>query len=346
MSQFPADWQFYEDSEYLSFHRVPLEDTGTWVNVLAPFRASGRSGGAFRLHIMGSESLSVRFPLRKIMHDLPVELANLQAQLSTTIDGATPQANTTATTWEDAEDLYKRKDLLLFTQQGEPAPERDVLSYFRLPSSDKSCIGASLRWAVAGAPDGGMQMELQSMPCQARFLTKPNLKADNSVSVLVAAFKVRVNMFDSFTHAGPVPLIFTPDRAATAAAFQQFPATLSDDIATINAHFLRMERLSLAEAVAYLQKGKARKGAGTPAFQIPAAMISTATPLSKKARYQDVPVSETGTLFFYVNYLTLLYVCAYMLSLVTYIYPDQLLLNNYVNCLIVYTVYTQLPHTY
>lgn len=299
MANFPADWQVFPDTEYTSFERIPLADTGSGVDTLVPFSAAGRSSGNFRVHIFGSEGFSVRFPLAKIMHDLPPGLADLQAELSASLADITPPANTTTTAWEDAEDLYKKRALLLSTPQGNPAPEAQFFEYLRSPSSDKSCIGASLRWAVAGTRgSAGIQAELQSLPTQARFLSKPNLKADNSVSVLVVAFKLNADLFDGTSHAGPVPLIFSPDRASTEAAFINFPATLHDDITTINNHFLLMEHLTLGEAVAYLQKGKARKGAGISAFQLLTEESAAAASKAKKARYQQVSPTETGTFWF------------------------------------------------
>lgn len=295
MANFPADWQMFPDAEYNPFERTPLADSGSGINILAPFSAAGRSSGNFRIHLFGTEGFTVRFPLAKIMHDLPPTLADLQAELSASLADITPPANTTTTVWEDVEDLYKKRVLLLFTPQGDPGPEGQFFEYLRSPTSDKSCIGASLRWAVAGTREAaGIQAELQSLPTQARFLTKPNLKADNSVSVLVAAYKLHADLFDGTSHTGPVPLIFTPDRAGTEAAFIAFPATLHDDITVVNNHILLMEHLTLGEAVSYLQKGKARKAAGIPAFQLQLEDTAAASSKAKRARFQQIQPTETG----------------------------------------------------
>jgi len=294
MAEFPADWEIFPDSEYGSFHRMPMEDTGTGINVLVPFSAAGRSSGAFKLHLFGAEGLTARFPLSKVVHNLPSLLADLTAEAHYMLEDVIPPPNVTTTAWEDAEDLYKRRALLLFQPNGDPASEADLLKFFRIQTSDKSCRGASMRWAVAAVNASEIILEYQSLPTNARYLTKPNLKAENTVSVLVSTFKLNADMFDGDSIAGPVPLIFTPDRDATVAAFAANPDNLHADISAINERFLQMEHLTLDEAVAYLQKGKARKGGGVPAF---AAGGGYTAPPSKRARSQPLIVSDTGKNF-------------------------------------------------
>lgn len=298
MAQFPPDWQLFPESEYATFHRAPLEDTGTGLNVLVPFSAAGRAGGAFRIDLFGSEGFTVKFPLAKVMADLPPDLKDIQVELAHTLEDITPPANLTTTAWEDAEDMYKKRVLILSMPDGSPVPEAALLAYLRAPSSDKSCLGASFRWAVAGTSGPSLQLELQSLPTQARFLTKPNLKADNCVSVLIVKFAVNADLFDGISHAGPVPIIFTPDRTATAAALAAFPASLHDDISAVNNHFLTMEHLTLTEAVAYLQKGKARRAMGAPTFILDT-LTGTAGPSQppKKARFNQIPAMDTGRNF-------------------------------------------------
>jgi hypothetical protein len=290
MAQFPADWEVFPDSEYNSFHRMPMEDTGTGVNVLVPFSAAGRSSGAFKIHLFGAEGLTAKFPLSKIVHNLPSLLSDLTAEAHYMLEDVIPPPNTTTTPWDDAEDLYKKRALLLFYPNGEPASEADLLTFFRIQTSDKSCRGASLRWAVAAVNASEVILELQSLPTNARYLTKPNLKADNTVSVLVSTFKLNADLFDGESISGPVPLIFTPDREATLAAFAANPDTLHADMSAVNERFLQMEHLTLDEAVAYLQKGKARRGGGIPAF----ATSGGYAPPSKRARPQSAIALDTG----------------------------------------------------
>jgi hypothetical protein len=304
MAQYPPDWQIFPQSEYATFHRNPAEATDAGMHLLVPVTPGGRATGQSRIHIFGSSPFSVHFPLARIMHNLPPYLANAQAELIATLEEVTPPANLTATAWEDAEDKYKKRTLLITMPDGEAFPEARFFQYLQSPSSDKSCIGASLRWAVAGSSTAAaVQMELQSLPTQARYLTKPNLKSDNSVSVLVMAFGLNADLFDGNSHAGPVPLLFSTDVTATAAALSAGPYIIHEDLADINNRILMMEHLSMGEAVAYLQKGKARKATGTGAFLTAGGSSSGAScvPPPKKSRYNQFPAMNTGKPFQYIS---------------------------------------------
>jgi hypothetical protein len=295
MALFPPDWQIFPEAEYATFNRAPTEDGGTGMHLLVPVTADGRASGPFRINIFGDASFSVRFPLARIMHCLPESLEQAQAELIATREDITPPANMTTTVWEDAEDKYKKRTLLLTMPNGAAFPEADFLRYIQSPTSDKSCLGASLRWAVAGALTASrMQIELQSLPTQARFLTKPNLKADNSVSVLVQTFDLNADLFDGPSHAGPVPLLFSPDTTATAAALSANPYIIHGDLVVINDHFLQMEHLSLQESISYLMKGKARKATGSAAFH---STGSSAVPPPKRPRFNQLSAASTGNHF-------------------------------------------------
>jgi len=64
------------------------------------------------------------------------------------------------------------------------------------------------------------------------------------------------------------------------------PAKAKEIVTGINARFLRMEHLSLAEATAYLKARKLRAPKGTPAFPIPSTR--------KRGRQPAVDISESG----------------------------------------------------
>jgi len=299
MAEYPPDWQIFDAEEYATFHRSPPVHNGGGIHMLVPVNAAGRSTGSFRINVFGAGSFSVRFKLSKIMNDLPPWLDSIEAELVSTLEDITPPPNMTATPWDDVEDKYKKRNLLLSMPNGEAFPESEFLAYLRSPTSDKSCLGASLRWAIAGAPTANaIQLELQSLPTQARYLTKPNLRADNSISVLVQAFTLNADFFDGHSHAGPVPLLFSPDLTATAAALAANEYVLYEDLIIINNNILQMEHMTKQEAVTYLQKPKARKATGTPAFSSASSSSSRPSqPPQKKGRYNQFPALETGKFF-------------------------------------------------
>ncbi len=103
----------------------------------------------------------------------------------------------------------------------------------------KPGVNASLRWASAGsAALGGLQLELQVPPSPARLLTKSNLKGDNAVSVIISSTQMQVELLDSISHAGPVPMFFTMDRRAARAALAGDPDRVHEAIREINNRFL------------------------------------------------------------------------------------------------------------
>jgi hypothetical protein len=293
MAQFPPDWELFAEEDYASFHRAPPNNDEPGMNLLVPVNRAGRASGPFRINIFGQPFFSVRFALKQVMHNLPPALVDVQAELLSSLDEITPPPNSTTTVWDDAEDKYKKRSLILTKPDGTAFPEGEFLSYLRSPSSDKSCLGASFRWAVAGCPaTAGVQLELQSLPSQARFLSKPNLRGDNAVSVLLRAFVLNSDLFDGSTHAGPVPLLFSPDLTATSAALTADPYTIHADLGLVFNHFIHMEHLTLADAVAYLQRGKARKATGSAAFST--ASGSGSAPPSKRGRFSQLPARDAG----------------------------------------------------
>jgi hypothetical protein len=135
-----------------------------------------------------------------------------------------------------------------------------------------------------------MQLELQTMPIQARQLTKTSLKGDNSVSVLLAGLDLYTEMFDGVNLSGPVPNIFASDRQAALEGLLENPELALTDIAQLNGRFLQMEHLTLQEAVAYLAKGRLRAARGT-AFFAPAILGG---PAAKRAKTAPAASSESG----------------------------------------------------
>ena len=116
--------------------------------------------------------------------------------------------------------------------------------------------------------DGDLRLELQALPTQAKYLQKANLKGENSVSILLGEFPLATMMFNSNSIGSPVPLFFSPYPAAATSYLGRNPEIAKTDIGRINNRFLRMEHLSLTEAVSYLAK-KHRAAKGTTACPVP-----------------------------------------------------------------------------
>jgi hypothetical protein len=101
-------------------------------------------------------------------------------------------------------------------------------------------------------------------------------------------------MGNGISWSGPIPLIFSPDQAATQRAYQATPSLAKTELNKVLQRFLHMEHFTLVEAKNYLRKY--RPAAGSSVF----ANIVTAPPQPKRPRLDNIPPSrstETGVYF-------------------------------------------------
>jgi hypothetical protein len=305
MAAFPPVWQIHRDSEFPSILLLPLADAGTTVHTLIKLGDNHRSTGTFRLGFSGSSGVTAHFSMARVLANPPPDLANIVLTYSAKLEDVTPPVNSMATPWRDLGDLLKDRSVLPGAGPDQGTVLKVMISALNLLPKDKQGVGASLRWAVAGTPQGTLQLELQALPSPARLLTKNNLKGDNAVSVLVCRIPLHAELFDGSSHAGPVPLLFSPDRKAARVALDKKPGLAHNDIMAVNDRFLHAEHLSLAEAVAYLQAPKARGAKGYRMFAattppMPDATEAAPTPTpgpSKRPRLSATlqTDNETGT---------------------------------------------------
>ena len=77
--------------------------------------------------------------------------------------------------------------------------------------STKSQNGAALRWAVGAAPNGFLELQLQSLPAPAAVVNaKPILRQDDIAVVVLQTWQIFSEVFDGMGGlAGPVPTLFT-----------------------------------------------------------------------------------------------------------------------------------------
>ena len=75
--------------------------------------------------------------------------------------------------------------------------------------------GAAFRWAVGAAPNGFIELQLQSLPLPAAVInSKPMLRQDDIAIVVIKAWQAQNEAFDGIGGlAGPVPVLFTAQPA-------------------------------------------------------------------------------------------------------------------------------------
>jgi hypothetical protein len=106
------------------------------------------------------------------------------------------------------------------------------------------------------------------LPTRAKSLNKSNLKADNCVNIQVARIPFKVELFNGDLAAGPVPILFSSDRAATINGLMEHADTALEDLGKLNSRFYFMEHLSMEEALTYLAD-PARKAKGKITYHLP-----------------------------------------------------------------------------
>jgi hypothetical protein len=268
MAAFPPVWQICRKEEYPyhSIHLIPMADVGVTVHTLVQLDDSHRFTGSFQLGFTGLERVTAQFSMARVMANPAPGLANILLTYSATLADVTPPADSTSTRWRDLLDLLNDRSVIPGAGPDQSTVLKVMVSVLNLLPKDKQGVGASLRWAVAGNPQGGLQLELQALPSPACLLTKNNLNGDNSVSVIISRTPLNAELFDGIGHAGPVPIIFSGDSQAARAALNKNPAAAHAEIMAVNNRFLHPEHLLLADAVAYLQAPKARAAKGTRVF--------------------------------------------------------------------------------
>jgi hypothetical protein len=283
-------WQVYRAQEYPTFSTPAAQDGDLGVSLLVCLSTTQRFTGAYRLCIFGGGELSVSVPLADVLYPLPAEFAHLSLLVEAKPDEISMQHNSVASAWTDVADMVRDGSALVVDGDDPHVELAPLVEYLADPATKKANVGASIRWAVAATAAGDLVLELQLLPAPARLLNKQNLKQDNAVSVLLKAFKLRTEMFQSGPISGPVPLLFAPDRPTAHASLHLDSTGLQMDLRTLNERFLVMEHMALADAVAYMQ-GRHRAAKGTPVFLANA----PAAPPAKRARTLPAADSSPGS---------------------------------------------------
>jgi len=285
---FPADWMLFSAEEYPAFHRESFDNMPRGLHVLINLDEHHKAK-SFRLCLFGGEGpIRAKIALRAFLPSLPDPISKLSIELTCPMDFATPNENCTVTQWTDFEQLLRDGSISVVDEQGAVTDKTPVLELVSRPSSDKSSVGASFRWAVTGTDDSQqVRLELQCLPAQAKLLNRAHLKGENSVYMGMGAIPLRVELFDGQVARGPVPLFFSERPEDAAGYLETNPDAVLEDVMEVNDRILCMEQLSLEEALAYLKK-RTRAARGFPAFPM------DKRPKNKRARVDPVSSVESG----------------------------------------------------
>jgi len=270
MAAYPPEWQVHDEVEFDSHHLAPAEDGAMGMVVLAKLNLSGNFTGTFRCCVFGANPTTIRVPADRLIPSdlLPAKFRPFKFEFSINPEEIMPQVNSTCTIWKEGLASIKDRTMLVLDSNNDVVDPVHVVKYLQNLASEGNNGGFSTRWAIAASPSTTpptLQAELQTLPARAKYLTKANLKSDNSVSIQVARIPLRAELFDGTDAAGPIPTLFAADRDS---AFTNLMVNLTEvleGVNNLNGRFLYMEHLTMEEAAKYLQ-GPARRAKGTPAF--------------------------------------------------------------------------------
>jgi len=291
---FPAEWMLFPGEEFPAFHREAFDDSPRGLHVLINLDEQHKAS-AFRLCLFGGDGpIRARIALKAFLQPVPEQLTGYSIQFACPIDHATPGENSTVTPWTDVEQLLRDGSVTVFNEEEEEVEKNQVLDFVAQPGTDKTCVGASFRWAVTGSDDSKqIRLELQCLPTQAKYLNRAHLKGDNSVYMSMGAIPLRVELFDGQVARGPVPLFFSTQGDDALAYLTDNPDAVLEDIMEVNDRILCMEQLTLEEALTYLKK-RTRAARGFPAFPM------DKRPKNKRARIETPVNTESGTVLNFV----------------------------------------------
>ncbi len=272
MTAFPPKYIVHNASEFESIQLPPPEDNTLGLTVMARVNPDGRLF-CLKCNISGMGRNKYKVKATKILASPPLFISKLFFVFSASAEEMTPPNNATSTIWKDLTASIKDGTVLVTNGNGKEGGCERVLAYLDSQAAQKIPGGSSTRWAVAATASTSpttLQMELQVLPAPAKSLLKPNLKADNCVSVQVVTIPLRTELFDGAMVAGPVPTLFATDCSAAITSLMDNAAGTLGDLLELNSNFYIMDHVSMEDAVVYL-KGHARKAKGILAFPPPVA---------------------------------------------------------------------------
>lgn len=167
----PPAWAIFPADDFgVAGPRAPNE---LGFELLAMVRPNGRIVDHWRLAVGGSEILEVELNLRNLIpsaSDLPDVNVNYQI-FPAAVD---IRRNMTASSWVDLLDLLRANDVTVIGD-GRLTNADIIETLSKLP--DKSFNTASLRWAACISESGRMELQLQSLPASAKYLSgRPTFK--------------------------------------------------------------------------------------------------------------------------------------------------------------------------
>jgi hypothetical protein len=204
-------FRIHKQDEFLR-HYITTADEGVNLAVLVEARATGRIEGHFRCHLFGNVVVLAVFQANRLLNMSEAE--DILLRLDAYPAHMQPDYDSTATRWFDLQDALQDGSIITTDNYGNVIPATEFWAALRHDCPKKEAIGASFRWSLVVNSKKQVEVALQGLPCPQKYL-KPTLRQDNVATVRLAKVDIRCKMGDRAAWSGPIPILFSPDQAAT-----------------------------------------------------------------------------------------------------------------------------------
>ena len=187
--------------------------------------SAGRLEDHFRVTVGGTNLIAANFSGPDIS-DHPA-LAAFQFRLEIDPTNITFKANSFSTKWEDLKPLVAAECILVSTNEEDDA---GALLKRKWEAAKKSATppAASLRLSMQANTSYGFKLALLALPATARALRKDTrLCKDSTRSVELSSWIAASTLASEGSWMGPLPILFSPDAAATRASLTSHPERLT-----------------------------------------------------------------------------------------------------------------------
>ena len=187
--------------------------------------SAGRLENHFRVTVGSTNLIAANFSGPDIS-DHPA-LAAFQFRLEIDPTNITFKANSFSTKWEDLKPLVAAECILVSTNEEDDA---GALLKRKCEAAKKSATppAASLHLSMQANTSYGFKLALLALPATARALRKDTrLCKDSTRSVELSSWIAASTLASEGSWTGPLPILFTPDAAATRASLTSHPERLT-----------------------------------------------------------------------------------------------------------------------
>jgi len=220
--RYPAsNWKILHQDDFTAFAMgdpsSPLE-----AELCVQFNRGGQADGCFKMLLNGSENILASIPAASII--MMGGSTNYRLIWERRPRDIVININSMCSDWEDVAEEVTRGSVTVELAGGGLDTERTFLKRL-LKESRKTANGAAFRWAVAAAPNGFLELQLQTLPAPANVVSaRPVLRQDNIAVVVAKVWQVFGEAFDGQGHlGGPIPTIFTEQPEELRAKLEEDP---------------------------------------------------------------------------------------------------------------------------